>query len=121
MPYYTGICGCCSDYKGCMDVIFCPCCQVGRQCAAVKGQPDQMECMPCFITCLLAVPSFQIAAVCLRSKVAEKYMLEEEGCCSHVCCGCLCTGLSLCQTSRELNLRDANTGGTCYNPDPKMN
>jgi len=119
MPFITGIFGCCGDVSGCLDVVICGPCNIGRQCGAVEGMDDTMECLPCVLSMIpFCVP---IMACQLRRKVADKYMIDEEGMCGSFLCSFLCTACSVCQTSRELNLRGAKTGHTCCEPNPKMN
>ena len=111
MPYYSSTFGCFSDTAVCMDTFFCPCCQVGRQCAALRGEADTHDCGNCLLSviCAWAMP------MCLRCKVSDKFELGEAAVVSCVC-GMFCSACSVCMTGRELNFRGSNPGGCCCKP-----
>lgn len=80
---------------------------------------NTLQCFPCVVA---MIPFFAPIVVCqLRRKVADKYMIDEEGLCGSFLCSFLCMPCSVCQTNRELNLRGDATGHTCCAPNPKMN
>lgn len=119
MPWYTTIFSCTSDVSGCLDVICCGPCSIGRQCAAIKGMEDTLECLPCVLSMIPFTAPFVICS--LRRKVVDKYMIDEESLVGSVLCGFFCAPCSVCQTSREINLHGTKTGHTICAPEPKMN
>lgn len=113
MPFETGLCSCLDDKQSCLDGCCCPCCQSGRQCAAVEGQVNQMNTGMC---CLYLVSTFVggawIFTACLRCKIDEKYNLGEGklmSCCTAMCC----ERCALCQAYRQLAMKQAWPGGIC--------
>ena len=116
--YYHSVWGCFSDMSQCCDTYWFPCCQMGRQCAAVEGQPHSCGCGMCLVG--FCFPEFM--PMCIRCKVSDKFQLGEN-CCTSMICGLCCYQCSLCQTGRELNYRGVNPGGCCclaadyVNPD----
>ncbi len=109
MPFETGLLGCMEDKSSCLDSICCWPCQIGRQCAAVNGQVNQMSCLHC-LGALFVSPL--CCAIVLRCKVSDRYSLGES-CIFSACIGYFCTYCSLCQTHRQLTLRGDFPGGFC--------
>lgn len=108
MPFHHSTFGCLSQPAICIDTLLCPCCQVGRQCHALKNEKDDMSCF----WCLVSIVTFPIMPMCLRCRVSDKFGLGEfVG--KSVVCGLLCAPCSLCMTNRELNHRGVNPGGCC--------
>ena len=111
MPYISSTLGCCSDLSHTCDTWCCFPCQVGRQCNAIAGVPNQHSCGNCIIG-LFCAP---FMGCCLRCKVSDKYQLEE-GCLVSCLCGTLCAPCSVCMTGRELAVRGTTPGGFCCGP-----
>jgi len=109
MTFETGLCACMEDKASCLDVICCWACQTGRQWLAVQGQVNNMSVGIC---CLSLFGFHSLFAPLLRCKVSDRYNLGE-GCCGSLFFGCLCTYCSLCQTHRQLTLRNEFPGGVC--------
>ena len=111
--FHHSVCGCFSDVAQCCDTYWCPCCQMGRQCDAIAGQPHSCGCGMCIVA--YCFPS--CFPTCIRCKVSDKFQLGEN-CCVSLICGHFCYACSLCQTGRELNFRGVNPGGCiCVAPD----
>jgi Cys-rich protein (TIGR01571 family) len=108
MPYQTGLLGCMEDTSSCIDGLCCHCCQIGRQFRALEGQVNQMS----VLHCILGLYFPYACAPLLRCRVSEQFQLGE-GKCASLCIGCICTDCSICQTHRELTLRNCWPGGFC--------
>ena len=109
--YQTGLLGCTADTSSCIDTLFCYTCMMARQCNAVEGKIDECSCVPMIMTAMCPV----VAACQIRSKVTNKYQLEDGcGCCMSIAF----PGCSACQTHRELTLRGAWPGGSCLHKQP---
>ena len=120
MPGFdTGLCACMDDKASCIDVICCMPCQFGRQCNALNDQVNEGNLMYCCLG-LICYPGMYIFAGVLRCKVSSKYNLEEH-CCVSACLGWYCTLCSLCQTHRQLTLRNAWPGGVCVKQPYSLN
>ena len=104
MPYSTGLCDCCSDTGSCLDVFFCGCCHISRVLNALNFQPDTCSCLcPCCLLCHICTT---------QDLMAQRFAPEQElknGCCTVL----FCASCVVCQTSRELTMRNMNPGGTC--------
>ena len=116
MPYHHGTCGCFEDTSVCCDTLFCPCCQMGRQCSALEGNADTHNCGMCVVALCVG----GCFPMCLRCKVSDKFQLEES-CCASFICGWLFPACSVCMTGRELNFRGVNPGGCCCKPEDAKN
>jgi Cys-rich protein (TIGR01571 family) len=119
-----GICGCCSETAGCCDVVFCPFCQMSRQCAAVDGQPNTMDCAYCLCAMAAAYQGGLGAAVyatVIRIRMISKYNIQMETPIMSACLGVVCAPCSLCQTNRELMRLGLNPAGTCCVPPTPPN
>jgi Cys-rich protein (TIGR01571 family) len=104
MPFSTGLCDCCSDTGSCLDVFFCGLCHLSRVEMAINFQPD---------TCSFICPCCALCHLCgVQNLMAQRFAPETD--ISHGCCTVLfCAPCVLCQTSRELTIRQMNPGGTC--------
>ncbi|KEG08916.1 hypothetical protein DQ04_06191050 [Trypanosoma grayi] len=111
MGYLTSVLDCCIDFNICLDVCLCTSCQIGRQYAAVGGAPSTLSMKECAKGCMCPC----IMATFLRRRISRKYSFRESPLSSCVL-GFLCLQCGLCQTSRELILRESNPGGTCFEP-----
>jgi Cys-rich protein (TIGR01571 family) len=104
MPFTTGLCDCCSDTGSCLDVFFCGLCHLSRVENALNFQPDKCSCIcPCCALCHLCT---------VQDLMGQRFAPETDisyGCCTTV----ICASCVLCQTSRELTIRQMNPGGTC--------
>lgn len=105
----TGLCACMEDKASALDSVCCFPSQIGRQCAALDDQVNQLAPLWCVLSAIGCAP---IAICGIRTKVVSKYNLDETRSIS-VCIGCLYPVCSLCQTHRELTLRNAWPGGAC--------
>jgi Cys-rich protein (TIGR01571 family) len=108
--WQTGLLGCLDDKSSCIDSICCWCCQIGRQCAALDGKVNENSYLYCCLA--LFFQAHWLLICCLRCKVSSKYQLDE-GCIGSICKGYFCPLCSLCQTHRELTVRNAWPGGFC--------
>ncbi|CUE73368.1 Hypothetical protein, putative [Bodo saltans] len=99
-----------NDFSGCLDCFFCSCCFAGRQINAIADEPDSVYWPTCCLAAFLV--TMPCISLYIRRKVVAKYQLNEGSCVTN--CGSFCLfPISMCQTMRELDLRDANPGGTC--------
>jgi hypothetical protein len=89
---------------------------VGRQCAALDGQTNTMN-MCCCIAAFFTSGAMSIWACCIRKKVNEQFNLDVS-CLNWCLCGLWFPWCSLCQTHRELTIRNRWPGGTCCSSKP---
>jgi len=96
-----------------MDTWFCPLCAMSRQCQAIEGKTDTLDIKQCVIAwcCPLCTN------IGIRTKVVEKYSIDEAMPVSIVMAWCF-GPCSLCQTHRELSMRNAWPGGTFLHKQP---
>lgn len=109
----TGLCQCTIDVMQCLDTYFCPCCAGSRQWNAIEGRTNECDVMHC---CMHAFCG-PCSTVCIRTKVVEKYTIDEGAvvsCLLALCCG----PCSMCQTHRELSQRNVWPGGTVCHKQP---
>ena len=109
----SGLFGCMVDVMQCVDTWFCALCAMSRQWKAIEGQTDTCDVTMCVAAwcCPLCVN------IAIRVKVVEKYSIDEAkpvSCCTAWICG----QCSLCQTHRELSMRNAWPGGTICHKQP---
>ena len=111
----TTLCACCDETQSCLDVIFCMPCQMSRQCMAIDGAADNMDC--CYCLCAMGALYQGITGAAwgamIRYRLIEKYGIVGEGALYTFFMGTFCFPLSLCQTHRELTNLGAQPGGTC--------
>jgi Cys-rich protein (TIGR01571 family) len=114
--WVSGLCDCLDDCSSAMDIFFCSWCQLGYQYHRLrKWYIDMDAAVCCGAWCLdlvgAGLGSF-IMTTYLRSKIAERYGIEE-----HFCKSCLigffCGCCSQCQQHRELAARGEYCGGVC--------
>ena len=115
----SGICQCCDDTGGCLDVVCCMPCQISRQCSAIDDQPNVMDCG--YMCCALlgmyqGSAGTAFMAVAIRYRMVAKYNIMMEGAIMTALLGIFCFPMSLCQTSRMLMQMGRNPAGTCYQP-----
>jgi Cys-rich protein (TIGR01571 family) len=108
MPFETGLLACMDDKASCLDGLCCHCCQIGRQFRALDGQVDQLS----VVHCILGLMFPNVCAPLLRCRVSDKFHLEE-GVIVSLCAGCICINCSICQTHRQLTMRNCWPGGVC--------
>ena len=46
----SGLCDCFRETQSCLDVCCCMCCSVSRQCNAIDGRTNEMDCMVCCLS-----------------------------------------------------------------------
>jgi hypothetical protein len=107
MPYNTGLCDCCSDTGTCLDVTCCGLCHITRLLNALNFMPDKCDCLPVIFPCCFC------CNVCKTQDQMELRFAPETGLNNGCCVSVLCTSCVMCQTSRELHMRNMNPGGTC--------
>ena len=105
--WVDGICSCFSDCGSCMDVHFCQCCQIGRQCEAISGRPNNHSCLLCCCNCAAGNP-----AMILRYRMVERYNIEETVVAT-CCYATFCQECTYCQIHRQLKAMGCPPGGFC--------
>ena len=118
--FTTGIFGCFSDITGCLDIMVCYPCMVGRQCEAVNGNsntPNTMWCLGTLVVCWFFPPLDMAIVPCLRTKLRDRHGING-GCCGDWICGVCCAPCAMCQISRELTIRNTWAGGACFQSSP---
>lgn len=109
----TGLFHCMMDTTQCIDTCLCGPCSLSRQWKALEGVTNQLDITMCLVgSCCGACMNAMI-----RMKTVEKYAIAEDTVMS-VAFGLCCAGCSLCQTHRELTLRNAWPGGTLLHKQP---
>ena len=109
----TGIFNCLMDVTQCLDTCLCPQCAMSRQLKALEGVTNQCDVGLCIISAFCAL----CMNIKIRMGVVEKYGIAEDKLMSCIFGWCL-GGCSLCQTHRELTLRNAWPGGTILHKQP---
>ena len=109
----TGIFECFMDPMQCLDTYLCGCCAMSRQWKALEGMTNQLDIVMCFVAYLFG----QCVNIMIRMKTVEKYGIAE-GLPMTVIWACCFGQCSLCQTHRELTLRNAWPGGTILHKEP---
>ena len=82
-------------------------CMIGRQCSAVDGVPNDMNCAMC-VGSLFG--TYAICVCCIRRKVAAKYSNFDENPCSSLIQAWFCPCCSLVQTHKFLRRNGCNPG-----------
>ncbi len=107
----TGTFGCCEDVAGMIDSILCPCCQMGRHCAALGGQTNTMDFMWCVIPFLFGCGN--ACYICqIRSRIRTRFEIDGSPVMDAFWSFC-CPSCAFCQNGRELTNRGFWPGGTC--------
>ena len=122
--WQTKLCDCADDRSGCFDILFCPWCQLGYQYHRMRKLFVDMDGgVCCGILCLDAfLLGFGLAMMTfhLRTRLADRYGVDEHVCVSLVtgaCCACC----ALCQQHREMTRRGEFCGGVCLSePKPSV-
>ena len=109
----TGLFQCMVDTTQCVDTACCALCALSRQWKAAEGITNQLD-IP---MCVIAYFCGYCMNCALRRKVVEKYNIDEAPVVSIVTAW-ICGGCSLCQTHRELTIRNAWPGGTVCHKQP---
>ena len=109
----TPLFSCMMDTSQCIDTCCCPLCAMSRQWKAIEGVTNQCDPVMCCASyfCGLCVN------IAIRMKVVEKYGIAE-GTPMTIAFAWCCGGCSLCQTHRELTMRNAWPGGTILHKEP---
>lgn len=117
--YNSGLCGCFSDCRACLDGWCCNYCDVGFQSGKLmSGRGGNMDCGVCCGLCCcdifcckgLAISSY--VGCKQRPDVNQAFGIQESCCCACMK-GFCCTPCSTCQTHREMNMRLYGPGGVC--------
>ena len=82
-------------------------CMIGRQCAALDGEKDTMNCCMCLLSLF---GTYGLCVCCIRRKVNEKYSQWDENCCVSLCVAWFCPCCSLVQTHKFLRRNGMNPG-----------
>lgn len=117
----TGLFDCLMDTTQCADTICCGLCAISRQLKALEGVTNECDIGLCVVA--------YFCGACMVTKIrmgtVEKYGIAEDTMMSVLIGCCFCPACSLCQTHRELTLRNAWPGGTLCHKQPgnysKMN
>ena len=117
--YNSGLCGCFSDCKSCLDGFFCEYCDIGYQSKKLMtGRGGEMDFVVCCGLCccdLFCCKGLAIAGYSgckLRPDINERFGISESFACACLK-GCCCHPCSNCQTHREMNMRLYGPGGVC--------
>lgn len=117
--YQTGLCGCFSDGKVCLDGWCCEWCQAGYQHTKVNlgrgGEMDKAVC--CGLCCVDWFCCYGQAISCwtgLKSRPETNRIFGiEEGFAISCLKGYCCPWCSVCQQQREFKYRNYAAGGIC--------
>lgn len=106
--WQNGLCGCFDDCGSCCLGIWCPCILYGQNKSATTGEGCIGGC--CTFFCLQVFAGFLIPCVAAgnRSTIRQIYGLPAQPC-DDCCTYCFCGACALCQESRELKSRGANS------------
>ena len=109
----TGTFECFMDPMQCVDSWLCSWCAMSRQWKALEGMTNTLDIVMCFVAYLFGC----CVNIMIRMKVVEKYGIAEA--LPMTVFWAWCFGqCSLCQTHRELTLRNAWPGGTIFHKEP---
>ena len=112
----SGLCDCCKEFGSCLDVMCCTSCQVSRQCEAIDGKENSMDCCTCILSMILlnyGSGGAGILAMIIRYRLIAKFNLVDESNIETFCKAGCCPYCSLCQTHREMANIRPSPGGTC--------
>lgn len=116
--FNTALCDCTEHCSSCLDVMFCPWCQLSAQYNMLNHQSRGVHCLVCFG--MVASDSCFTFGCCLmgmsvftRNQMSSQFNLTEDGGCTSCLKAFCCASCSTCQVHREMSLRSRFPGGVC--------
>lgn len=123
--FNTGLFHCTEDSSSCVEVCFCYYCQVSQQYNMVTKRQRSIDYCCCggmmaADMCMGAGIAGWIGGIVLRNAVRSRFALYGEDSCGSIMKAACCTGCSVCQTYRELSIRNEWSGGVCMIDQPYL-
>ena len=109
----TPLFSCLQDTNQCIDTALCAPCAMSRQLSALFGHSNEMNVFRLIHGCFFPL----CTNIRIRWRTVVKYGIDEPFHLTIAMAWC-CGGCSLCQTHRELTLRNVWPGGTILHKEP---